>query len=183
MSQALNLPHLDLTQTPVDLRVGLADGSYEVQPRGGNMLIYIGGESAPTDEADYRFVLVNGVLRFRAGGESVAIWGRAQSPAGVALARQRVPHLVPHPPLSRPHFDASTTPADLRGSLPEGNYRAYVPAGADALVFTGESAPTDEADYWRHRANSIFAFCAGPGTQPTWIRTVSGTAVLQIDGG
>ena len=182
-NQELNLSHIDLTETPVDLRAGLSDGGYEAQPRGGNMLWYVGGTTAPTDRDDYRTLPAGIPFQFPVGTGSAEIWARAEDAAGVSVARRSVTHHVGFHARSRSHFDASTLATDLRGGLPEGNYRCFVPPGVDLWLYTGAAAPADTDDYWRIGGGSVFAFCAGELTQPTWIRTVTGAAVLHIDEG
>ena len=173
--QAISVGHVDVGTAAVDVTDGLAAGHYEAIAADGAAGYYVGGAAAPSDPDDFWPLLTGGVIRFGAGGGSDPVWVRADPAARVVL--RRLPG-VGYPPLSRsrPHVAVSTTPVDLRGTLPAGLYRA---TGADVLVYVGATAPVDADDFWPEGENSWWTFC-GAGSTATWARTRTGTGRLLV---
>ena len=188
--QVTNVGHVDMDEVAHNLLTGLTDGIYEAQFNAVGLRYFVGGAAAPADVDDYIPMLERGTLRFRAETGATPIWVRATHAAvGGPVAFRRLPRGTPAPSamaLGRPHFDATTTAADIRGTLPAGDYRGNVTRVArdDAvLIATATNAPDEVDDFWRPGRGPSFLFCAGPGTEPTWVRTLTGAAVVAIDGG
>ena len=186
--QRTTIDHVDVTTTARNLLTGLAASGYEAQFRAIGMGYFVGGTSAPTDIEDYLPMLERGTLRFSAGGTAPALWVRARHAAvGGPIALRRLPGRTSYAlPLGRPHVDATSTPVDLRTGLPAGDYRGVVRGLASddhLLIATKATAPTDPDDFWSVGRGPSFTFCAGPDTQATWCRTLTGSAIVGIEGG
>ena len=186
-NRTLGVPHIDLTTTAVDVTTGLVDGSWELQVAGPEAAYFVGGATAPTDFDDYWEVRRGGKLRFVVGTDAPAFWLRAATTARAGpVALRRFPDRTwPARALCRPHFSATTTPTDLRGSLAAGEYRGVVRGltyGNHPHIYGGAAAPTEIDDYWHLSGGSWFLFTVG--ATPIWARTGRGSSgFVNIEGG
>ncbi len=158
MANPTGHPHVDLTETTVDLRSGLPDGTFEAQflgpaPYVTAPVFHVGDTTAPSDVDDYRPAHYGRVLRFPVGAGSVPVWARLR-PGGSAayVARWMVNATPVNPPADQRHFDLTTAPLDVRAGLATGTYAAIVTSitvGEAVLTYAGASAPASDDDWWR----------------------------------
>lgn len=76
-----------------------------------------------------------------------------------------------------PHIEAGDTPTDISAGVADGCYVAQVAAGLAeigdqaVLYATAETAPTDDADYFRAGYGEFFTFTVGDDQPATWVKT------------
>lgn len=187
MSAPRNIGHVDADLTPRDLTASLSDNSYEAQFSGLETYWYVGGAAAPTDEDDWHLMQRGASLRFRVETGAAPIWTRAvrTETAGPIVLRRWPNHTFAHPNPSFPHVAITSTPADLRVGLPEGDYRGKIrglPRTGEILMYIGNAMPSSLDDWWIVGAGSVFAICAGDATDAVWARTrtTAETAIVNI---
>ena len=129
MSTPRNIGHVDADLTARDITSGLSNDAYEAQFGGLETYWFVGGAAAPTAENDWLLMERGAILRFMVTGTSLPIWTRAvrTETAGPIALRRWPGRTFNNPRSSFPHVALTSTPADLRSGLSDGDYRGRDP--------------------------------------------------------